>query len=254
MNEVERYVQALVERLRQVIGTDLLGVYLHGSLVLGDFSPERGDVDAVAVAARSASREEKRALGERLSQRSLPCAAAGGLEFHLLRVDALVPVEAPPFELHVATSAQGKPDRVVDGYGRSGDRDLVTHFAVLREHGRALLGPPPAELFPVVPPQLLLNAFLGELAWARDHASPSYLVLNACRAWRYAEEHVVSSKTEGAEWARARVADATPIEAALRHRRGVAPEHPDPEPASALVGEVEQHLRGALRASSADTR
>jgi hypothetical protein len=73
---------------------------------------------------------------------------------------------------------------VVDGEGHGGDSDLVMHFAVLREHGRALLGQLPEELFPVVPRPLLLNAILGELEWARQQASPSYLVLNACRAWR----------------------------------------------------------------------
>jgi hypothetical protein len=76
--------------------------YLHGSLVLGDFSPGRSDVDVAAVASRSPSRTEKHEIGEGLSQRSLPCPAAGGLEFHLLRSDALLPVEAPPFELHVS--------------------------------------------------------------------------------------------------------------------------------------------------------
>lgn len=252
VNEFERNLDAVVERLGQVLGTDLVGVYLHGSLVLGDFSPERSDVDAVAVAARSLSREEKRELGELLSQRSLPCPASG-LEFHLLRVDALVPVEKPRFELHVSTSTEGEPERVVDGEGHPGDPDLVMHLAVLHEHGRPLLGPPPAELFPAVSRPLLLKAFIGELTWARAHASPSYLVLNACRAWRYAEEDVVGSKTEGAEWARARVADPTPIEPALRHRRGVAHDHPDPEAASALAAEVEARLRDAVRASSAST-
>lgn len=253
MNEVERYLRAVVEQLRQMLGTDLVGVYLHGSLVLGDFSPKRSDVDAVAVAARSLSREEKRQLAELLSQRSLPCPASG-LEFHLLRVDSLVIVESPPFDLHISTSTRGEPERVVDGEGHPGDSDLLMHFAVLHERGRALLGPPPAELFPAAPRPLLLNAFLGELTWAREHASPSYLVLNACRAWRYTEEDVVGSKTAGAEWARTRVADPMPIEAALRHRRGIAYEHPDPEAASAFATEVEQRLRDVARVSSVGTR
>lgn len=78
VNEVEPYIQALVERLRQVISADLVGVYLHGSLVLGDFLPRRSDVDAVAVTRRSPSREKKRALSQLLSQRSLPCPARRG--------------------------------------------------------------------------------------------------------------------------------------------------------------------------------
>ena len=75
-----------------------------------------------------------------------------------------MPVEAPRFELHVSTSTEGEPERVVDGEGHRGDPDLVMHFAVLHEHGRPVVGPPPAELFPAVSRPLLLKAFLDELA------------------------------------------------------------------------------------------
>jgi hypothetical protein len=118
-SRIEGYTGAIAERLRNMLRADLVGVYLHGSLVLGDFSEARSDVDAVSVVTRALSREEKREIGERLSQRSLPC-PAGGLEFHVLRKEALVPAEAPPFELHVSTSAHGEAERVVDGRSRGG--------------------------------------------------------------------------------------------------------------------------------------
>jgi streptomycin 3"-adenylyltransferase len=246
---IERYTDRVAERLRGVLGNDLMGVYLHGSLVLGDFAGARSDVDAVAVATRPVSRAEKRELGERLSQRSLRC-PADGLELHLLRERALVPVKAPPFELHLRTSAHGKPDRVIDGEGRAGDPDLVMHFAVLREHGEAVIGPRPDRVFPAVPRPLLLAALLHELRWSRQNAVPSYQVLNACRAWRYVDEGLICSKTAGAEWARERLDDASAIDHALGHRRQLTDTHPHPRAAAALVSGVERRLREALGAAA----
>ena len=54
----------------------------------------------------------------------------------------------------------------------------------------------------------VVRAFAGELRWAAERASPSYQVLNACRAWRFLDEDVLCSKTAGGEWALQRVRDA----------------------------------------------
>lgn len=231
---VETYVEEVSERLKELLGADLVGVYLHGSVVLGDFSEGRSDVDVVAVSSRPLSPEEKKAIAERLSQGALPCPATS-LEFHVLWRRDITPRRAPQFELHLNTSTAGGPDRVVDGHGHPGDPDLVMHVAVLRDHGRALLGPAADKVFPRISRSMLLQAFRRELEWAKENASPSYQVLNACRAWRYLDEGLLSSKTAGGEWARERVSEPSTIDAALSHRRGRTDAHPDPEAACAFL-------------------
>ncbi len=246
---VETYLEEVTERLKELLGPDLVGVYLHGSIVLGDFSEGRSDVDVVAVSSRSLSPEEKKAIAERLSQGALPCPATG-LEFHVLCRGDIAPRKAPPFELHLATSTDGRPDRVVDGHGHPGDSDLAMHFAVLHGHGRALLGPAADTVFPAIPRGMMLDAFRGELEWARENASPSYQVLNACRAWCYLDEGVLCSKTAGGERARERVGDPSTIDAALRHRRGLTDAHPGPEAARAfLFGTLQRLERSVARTS-----
>lgn len=47
----------------------------------------------------------------------------------------------------------------------------------------------------------------------------AYSVLNACRAWRFAEEDVLGSKLEGAAWARLRWSEPGVIDAAVALRR-----------------------------------
>jgi predicted nucleotidyltransferase len=244
---VETYLKEVTECLEELLGADLVGVYLHGSAVLGDFSEDRSDVDVLAVSSRSLSPEEKKAITEQLSQALLPCPATG-LEFHAVCRGDIAARKAPPFELHLATSTDGRPDRAVDGHGHPGDPDLVMHFAVLRDHGRALLGPAADAVFPAIPRGMMLEAFRGELEWARENASPSYQVLNACRAWRYVDEGLICSKMAGGVWARERVGDRPTIDAALRHRRGLTDTHPDPAAARAfLLGALERLERSVAR-------
>jgi predicted nucleotidyltransferase len=68
---VETYVEEVTERLKELLGADLVGHYLHGSVVLGDFAESRSDIDVVAVSSRPLSPEEKKAIAERLSQGAL---------------------------------------------------------------------------------------------------------------------------------------------------------------------------------------
>jgi streptomycin 3"-adenylyltransferase len=229
---IEEYLADLTRRLEDMLGESLVGVYLHGSLVLGDFSAMRSDVDVLAVVKRPLSPSKKDAIAE--VARSHP-----GLELHVVHQCTIAPVEAPPFELHAGSG------KVVDGAGHPGDTDLPMHFAVLREHGRALRGPPPAIVFPPVPRALLLRSFAGELRWAEEHASPSYQVLNACRALRFLEEGVLCSKLEGAEWARARGLRRGLVDAAVRHRRGLTEAQPSAGPAVELLREVRARLETA---------
>jgi Domain of unknown function (DUF4111)/Nucleotidyltransferase domain len=235
------YCDELAEVLCGALGDGLVGVYLHGSAVLGDFSPRRSDVDVIAVSTRPLSDDAKERVRDAV--KAPPVEVARELEFSLVARDTLAAIaEAPPFELHLTADARGG-GRVVDGRGRQGDPDLVPHYAVCRSHAVALLGPPAREVFPEVPRELLLVAARRELDWALANATPSYQVLNAARAWRMVEEGVVCSKTDAAEWARARVADAAVLDAALRHRREMSDEQPDTGRAAAFVEEAKARLR-----------
>ncbi len=128
---------------------------------------------------------------------------------------------------------------MVGGAGFDGDADLVMHFAVCRERGRIVLGPPPEEVFAPIPRVWLLRALAGEMAWAEEHAPPEYRVLNACRSWRYAVEGVIGSKVEGGEWARDRMSNPGLIDVALALQRG--------EPGSELPREEVDELARQVR-------
>ena len=212
---VEVVTQA-ASRLNGTLGGILVGVFVHGSAVLGDFDPERSDVDLLAVSADPVSSAERQAVGRELVSLTWP---GVGLEFSLVtRAVAERPPERPPFEVHVET-VEGTS--VVDGSGRAGDRDLLIHFLVLRHRGEAILGPAPSSVFADPPREATLLAIEDDLRWAIERDKLGYAVLNACRALRFLKGDLISSKLDAGEWAiEHRLAPLEVVNEAIVERKG----------------------------------
>jgi len=72
-----RYLDALAAEVAAVVGDRRIGVYPHGSWLLGDFLPERSDIDVLVVVEDALSTDEQAALATQLSEEALPCPAVG---------------------------------------------------------------------------------------------------------------------------------------------------------------------------------
>lgn len=216
-DHVARYVEEIAARLA-ALRSDLVGVYLHGSAVLGGFDPARSDVDVLAVVAGPEGESAQRRTGEAIAATAVRCPGAG-LELSVITAATARQLGDCPFEVHVNTT--GAEPVIVPGAGAGGDADLVLHAAVCREFGRAVHGPPPGQVFGRPPRQRILAAMVADLRWAIDGGHAGYAVLNACRAARFAEEGRLCSKRDGARWYLARHPDdATVIAALTRHLGG----------------------------------
>jgi predicted nucleotidyltransferase len=53
-----------VEGVRRLLGKNIVGLYLSGSLAYGDFVPERSDIDLQAVVRSPLTQEELRSVEE----------------------------------------------------------------------------------------------------------------------------------------------------------------------------------------------
>ncbi|MFC5021810.1 aminoglycoside adenylyltransferase domain-containing protein [Streptomyces coeruleoprunus] len=207
----DRYLRACVEVLRRHRGTELIGAYLYGSGVIGTFLPGRSDVDVVAVVAGPLRRDTALALARQVTAVPRPYGVKGMDLAVVSATAAATRSPAPRCEMKLLTF-WGEP-RTADEEPE-GDRRMVMHFACCLDHGIALTGPHPAQVFAPVAREAYLSALRAELAmrWL----SPQYRVLNACRDWRYAAESVICSKTEGGRWARDRLPDPWLVDAALQ--------------------------------------
>lgn len=204
----EIYLQKLSKKISHTLNGNLTGIYLHGSAVLGGYDVHRSDLDVLVVVPRPITEGQRTELAETLREETLPCPAAG-LELSIVTdaAAATVDVSAPAFELHMTTAPADS--KVVDGRGHGGDPDLVLHFAVCRVHGRNLAGSttgkPLEEVFGAVPQELVVAQLRDELSWAARDGPRHYAVLNASRAWMYAETGQLVSKVAGGEWTLRRI-------------------------------------------------
>ncbi|WP_409485245.1 aminoglycoside adenylyltransferase domain-containing protein [Arsenicicoccus dermatophilus] len=211
--------------LRRLSGDDLVAVWVHGSAAQGSFVVGRSDLDVLVVVPDHAEADWGQ-VGHAVAE----AATDGGresipLELSIIRRSlAESPREPWSFAVHVATHpGQRRDSRVVPDDGH-GDIDLLLHLAVARQQGITLLGASPDALVGEIDRDTVVDQLVEELRWAVDEADECYAVLNACRAWRFAETGDLVSKGEGGEWARTRLPDhAAVIERCLARQGGAEP-------------------------------
>ena len=199
---VRTQLASLVDGLRSALGERVLGVYVHGSLALGSFSPARSDLDVLAVVDEALDTDAKLLVADLLLRVSC---APYPIELHVLTRAQLRTWRHPsPFELHYGEGhregfALDPLDRLATMSAT--DADLAAHLTVARKAGIALVGPPPADVFPEVPFDDYREALGTDLEWARTVRSALYGILSPCRVWATLATGEVHSKTSGASWA-----------------------------------------------------
>lgn len=195
MNDVERQINLLGERLGKTLAGDLVGLYVHGSYATGDFDPANSDVDVLAVSRRGLTESERAAITSALlalSGRPAP------IELSVVTLETLRNWRHPaPYELHFGETWRERFEAGIETQGAT-DPDLAAHVAVLRQRGRRLVGAPIADVFPWVPEKDLIDALTRDFEWAAERAEQlhGYLIANAARTLAYLEDHRLRSKRE----------------------------------------------------------
>ncbi len=229
--DVEALLLALQAEIQAILGEQLVGLYLHGSLASGDFNPYRSDIDVIAVTEGEPGPQTIEAL--KALHASM---ASGDLEWAKKLEVSYIPRDAirrfdPSNALHPALRADGTFD--FDYHGP----DWMIQRHVLREKGIALLGPDPKTLVDPVPPEDLRRGVLGVLhewwqpmltgpAFLAEPEYQAYAVHTMCRALYTLERLDVASKPVAARWAlqaldvRFKEQFAALVEEALAWKRG----------------------------------
>jgi hypothetical protein len=222
--EHERYLSELVALTRGVLGDRLVGAYVGGSYALGAYERGRSDLDVALVVPGRLGPAEQDALVGALRHESLPCPARG-LELVVYTDEAAAsPAVAADFELNLNTGAgmrfraDAEPDPAEEHW-------FAIDRAILRDHALALAGPPPAEVFGLIPRARLLPVLAEAIRWYAEgeDAEADDTVLNAARALCYAETGTWASKPEAGAWALAHAPGGGVVAAALAARAGGAP-------------------------------
>jgi hypothetical protein len=203
--EVNAIIEDLHAALQAILDTQWVGMYLLGSLALGDFRPEASDIDYLVVTDSRLSPELVTRLADLHSSLSAgPSRWGRELEGSYIPRKAVrrqdsADTRHPRIERYEALSIQQH------------DTDWVINRFVLREHGVTLSGPPPHSLIDLIRPDDLRRAVLDLLWWwelqltethrVEQSGYQAYAVLSMCRILYTLQHGTVVTKPVAAQWA-----------------------------------------------------
>ena len=197
--QTDSLIQGFVERSRSILRENLVGIYLHGSAVMGCFNPEKSDVDLIVVVDEPLSDPVKRAFMDMV----VMCSAMGpakGIEMSVVLRRVCKPFVYPtPFELHFSVGHMQWYKEAPEEYIREmngTDKDLAAHFTIITHRGKCLYGAPIKDVFAEVPSRDYMDSLWYDIESAAEEitAYPMYLTLNLARVLAYKEGGLILSK------------------------------------------------------------
>lgn len=202
--DVNTVLKLLVEKIDEILGNQFIGMYIHGSLALDDFVPDRSDIDLVVVTKTKLQNtliEKLKLMHEKINLNGMQYAQR--MECIYIPITSLrnYSQEKTYFPcLHVGG------EFYVDGFG-------IIEKHVLRERGVVIKGPHPKTFIKPVPPHILKKAATKSLQdwWMpqlKDHSRLAkddyqvYAILTMCRALYTIKNGDIESKSTAANWAK----------------------------------------------------
>ena len=204
--QTDSLINGFVEQSKDILRDNLVGVYLHGSLVMGCFNPQKSDIDLIIVVDKPISDPIKRAYLDMAVQFNAS-GPAKGIEMSIVLREVCKPFVYPtPYELHFSAGHLKWFEEAPDEYIRKmngTDKDLAAHFTIINKRGKCLYGAPIEDVFAEVPSSDYMDSIWFDVEGAAEEITeyPMYLTLNLARVLAYKEDGLVLSKKEGGEWA-----------------------------------------------------
>ncbi|KPL85841.1 aminoglycoside adenylyltransferase domain-containing protein [Herpetosiphon geysericola] len=208
--ELEAVLASLVEQLQNILGNQLLAVYLSGSIALSDWD-DASDVDFMVVLKDELDSTQLPALQAlHAAIYGLPSPWAQHLEGSYIS-QALVR-RADPNKTSLWYLDNGSSQLILSTH----DNELVMRWTV-RECGIALVGPPATNLIDPIDPAELRQEIRNTMHdWAGEMQAGMYQITNQwaqaftvisyCRMLQSLATGRIHSKRAGVEWALAKLA------------------------------------------------
>jgi hypothetical protein len=208
--DVNAAVEDLRVRIQSLLGRHFLGMYVVGSLALGDFDPSSSDLDFIVVTDTDLADTFVRGL------RDLHARFAAGPSPWATKIEA---VYIPQAVLRAGARAPGQYPQIEKGTALAPaalEHGWAFQCWTLRERGLAIAGPPPRMLVDPIPAREMraaVAAIAGEwldaarhdptwLPWLRQRRHHAFVIQTLCRMLYSLATGEVTSKPRAIEWAR----------------------------------------------------
>jgi Aminoglycoside adenylyltransferase, C-terminal domain len=201
--DVNIFLNLLLSNIQSILGDHFIGLYLGGSLALGDFNPHWSDIDFAAVTVDELSPEM--IAGLQAMHTSL---WATGIKW-ARRLDGSY-VSQQLFR-HWTADHEACPFVEGDTFTVTTQGSAVIQRHIIYQYGVAVAGPSPRRLLDPVDLDELRRALqdmleigwrplLDDPAWVRQSQMQPFAILTICRTLYTLEHGVVASKPVAARW------------------------------------------------------
>lgn len=195
----------IAERYSKILGDNLVGIYIHGSIAFHCFNWAKSDIDFIVVVNDALSPQTKLDLLQVLEELCLQ-APQKGFEMSVVLKKVCRDFKYPtPYELHFSNDWLERyvenPLLLCNDDVQS-DYDLAAHFTVIKHRGIVLMGQPVSEVFGDIPAEHYLDSIRADIEHAKEDvvSNPIYVILNLCRVYAFMKTGLVLSKEEGGQW------------------------------------------------------
>src|SRR5712691_1872187 len=202
--EINTLLVLLLLRIQTILGKKLIGLYLFGSLVTGDFDHKSSDIDLIAATSTRLDEQEVESL--KLMHEDIALKEKkwdDRLEVAYISVEELKRYN-PRYQQPLISP--GEPFHVTE----VGVNWVINRF-ILREQGIVVYGPSPVTLVdPISREELIQAVRMSCEDWreyielpeaTRTSKSQAFAILTMCRALYTLKYGVLVSKKEAALWA-----------------------------------------------------
>ena len=203
--DLDGIINEFVDRTQDILKENLVGVYLHGSAVMGCFNPNKSDLDFIVVVKDKMADATKKAFMDMVVELDAK-GPAKGIEMSIVTKDVCKPFVYPtPFELHFSKMHigwyQDNPDDYIQKMNGT-DGDLAAHFTIIGKRGKCLCGQQIEDIFGPVPEKAYMDSIWDDISEAKEdiESNSMYIILNLTRVLAYRKEGLVLSKKEGGNW------------------------------------------------------
>lgn len=201
--EVNNLISQLLTRIKAILGKKLIGLYLEGSLVLGDFDPETSDIDLVAILESDVNDQEFEKLQKMHEDLE---------NNHKLWINR---IEVCYISKDAINSTRTKKSNIVNispgepFHRTKSQKEWLMNWYLTREKSKTLFGPDPkTTIDPISKEEFIQSVKDHAKSWGdwvgrmRNRYAQSYAILTMCRALYAYKNGDQISKTQAAAWAK----------------------------------------------------
>jgi predicted nucleotidyltransferase len=210
--EIEALLGRLTDEIRRNSNDTLVGLYVYGSLVTGDFDKDRSDIDLLAVVDTDVEGETFGRL-VRMHARFVQDHPAWEDRIEVAYVPAPALCNFRTQKDQIAVVSPGEPFHL-----KTAGKDWLMNWYTVREVGLTLCGPPPRALIPEISRSEFVEAVREQAEvwkeWVYNMRTPgaqSYAVLTMCRALYTHTLGRQASKKQAALWAQMHLPQWAPL-------------------------------------------